>query len=150
MRDNDNSQESKSGGVGIFILFILILFLIAGAAGALYGSRIQEKPKDLSDTSVKSFDLMEESKMAHKTVDDVLLLKRENWQLRYPNADSITTSWNLPGPMFSGRTGKLPLAFPLLQNWKAPPAGCRNVCRLRMWFLLAGKNPSGTAWMPGV
>ena len=82
MRDNDNSQESKSGGVGIFILFILILFLIAGAAGALYGSRIQEKPKDLSDTSVKSFDLMEESKMAHKTVDDVLLLKRENWQLR--------------------------------------------------------------------
>ena len=69
MRDNDNSQESKSGGVGIFILFILILFLIAGAAGALYGSRIQEKPKDLSDTSVKSFDLMEESKMARCSLD---------------------------------------------------------------------------------
>ena len=82
MRDNDNSQERKSGSVGIFILFILILFLMAGAAGALYGSRIQEKPKDLSDTSVKSFDLMEESKTAHRTVDDVLLLKRENWQLR--------------------------------------------------------------------
>ncbi len=82
MRDNDHSQESRSGGVGIFILFILILFLMAGAAGALYGSRIQKKPKDLSDTSVKSFDLMEESKTAHRTVDDVLLLKRENWQLR--------------------------------------------------------------------
>ena len=82
MRDNDNSQERKSGGAGIFILFILILFLMAGAAGALYGSRIQETPKDLSDTSVTSFDLTEESKTAHKTVDDVLLLKRENWQLR--------------------------------------------------------------------
>ena len=82
MRDNDNSQKSKSGGVGIFILFILILFIMAGAAGAFYGSRIQEKPKDLSDTSVKSFDLMEESKTAHRTVDEVLLLKRENWQLR--------------------------------------------------------------------
>jgi hypothetical protein len=82
MRDNDNSQKSKSGGVGIFILFILILFIMAGAAGAFYGSLIQEKPKDLSDTSVKSFDLMEESKTAHRTVDEVLLLKRENWQLR--------------------------------------------------------------------
>lgn len=82
MRDNDNSRESKSGGLGIFILFILILFLMAGAAGAFYGSRIQEKPIDLSDTTVKSFDLMEESKTAHRTVDDILLLKRENWQLR--------------------------------------------------------------------
>ena len=82
MRDNDNSHKSKSGGVGIFILFILVLFIMAGAAGAFYGSLIQEKPKDLSDTSVKSFDLMEESKTAHRTVDEVLLLKRENWQLR--------------------------------------------------------------------
>ena len=82
MRDNGDSQERKKGGLGIFILFIIILFLLAGAAGALYGSHIQEKPKDLSDTSVKSFDLMEESKTAHKTVDDALLLKRENWQLR--------------------------------------------------------------------
>ena len=82
MRDNGNSRESSSGGVGIFILFIIILFLLAGAAGMFYGSRIQEKPKDLSDTTVKSFDLSEESKMAHRTVDDILLLKRENWQLR--------------------------------------------------------------------
>ena len=82
MRDNGDSQERKKGGLGIFILFILILFLLAGAAGAFYGSLIQEKPKDLSDTTVTSFDLTEESKTAHKTVDDVLLLKRENWQLR--------------------------------------------------------------------
>ena len=82
MRNNPDSQEGKSGGVGIFILFIIILILLAGAAGMFYGSRIQEKPKDLSDTTVKSFDLSEESKMAHRTVDDVLLLKRENWQLR--------------------------------------------------------------------
>lgn len=82
MGDNRNSQDSNSGGVGIFILFIIILLLLAGAAGMLYGSRIQEKPKDLSDSTVESFDLSEESKMAHRTVDDVLLLKRENWQLR--------------------------------------------------------------------
>ena len=82
MRDNGNSQESNSGGVGIFILFIIILLLLAGAAGMFYGSRIQEKPKDLSDTTVESFDLNEESKMAHNTLDDVLMLKRENWQLR--------------------------------------------------------------------
>jgi len=82
MRDNRDSLENNTGGVGIFILFIIILFLLAGAAGMLYGSRIREKPKDLSDTTVESFDLSEESKMAHRTVDDVLLLKRENWQLR--------------------------------------------------------------------
>ena len=82
MRDSLNSRRSNSGGVGIFILFIVLLFLLAGAAGAFYGSLMQEKPKDLSDTTVKSFDLMEESKTAHRTVDDVLLLKRENWQLR--------------------------------------------------------------------
>ena len=82
MRDNENSRGSSGGSLGSFILFIVILLLLAGAAGALYGSRIQEKPKDLSDTSVKSFDLTEESKTAHRTVDDVLLLKRENWQLR--------------------------------------------------------------------
>ncbi len=82
MRDNRSSREGQSGGVGIFILFIVILILIAGAAGIFYGSRIQEKPKDLSDTTVESFDLGEESKMSHRTVDDVLLLKRENWQLR--------------------------------------------------------------------
>ena len=56
--------------------------MLAVAAGVFYGSLIKEKPKDLSDTTVKSFDLTEESKTAHKTVDDVLLLKRENWQLR--------------------------------------------------------------------
>ena len=82
MRDNGNSQKTNSGGVGIFILFIVILLLLAGAAGMFYGSRIQEKPKDLSDTTVESFDLNEESKMAHNTLDDVLMLKRENWQLR--------------------------------------------------------------------
>ena len=82
MRNNGDSQERKKGGLGIFILFILILFLLAVAAGVFYGSLIKEKPKDLSDTTVKSFDLTEESKTAHKTVDDVLLLKRENWQLR--------------------------------------------------------------------
>ena len=82
MQDSNNSRESRKGCAWIFILFILLLFLLAGAAGAYYASLIQEKPKDLSDTTVKSFDLSEESKMAHRTVDDILLLKRENWQLR--------------------------------------------------------------------
>lgn len=82
MQDHNSSHESNSGGVGIFILVVIVLLLLAGAAGVFYASHMQEKPKDLSDTTVKSFDLMEESKMAHRTVDDVLLLKRENWQLR--------------------------------------------------------------------
>lgn len=82
MQDTISSQESKKSGLGIFILFILILLLLAGAAGVFYASCTEEKPKDLSDTTVTSFDLSEESKMAHRTVDDILLLKRENWQLR--------------------------------------------------------------------
>lgn len=82
MQDTISSQESKKSGLGIFILFILILLLLAGAAGVFYASYTEEKPKDLSDTTVTSFDLSEESKMAHRTVDDILLLKRENWQLR--------------------------------------------------------------------
>ena len=82
MQDSNRSHESKKGGLGIFILFILILLLLAGAAGVFYASCMEEKPKDLSDTTVKSFDLSEESKLAHRIVDDILLLKRENWQLR--------------------------------------------------------------------
>ena len=56
MRDNQNSQKSNSGGIGVLVVFIVILFLLAVAAGMFYGSRIQEKPKDLSDTTVESFD----------------------------------------------------------------------------------------------
>ena len=82
MQDQNNSQESNRIGVGIFIVIVIILLILAGAAGVYYASLKQEKPKDLSDTTVKSFDLMEESKMVHRTVDDVLLMKRENWQLR--------------------------------------------------------------------
>ena len=82
MQNNRSSHEETHGGLGYFILFVLLLLLLAGAAGMFYGSRIQEKPKDLSDTTVESFDLNEESKMAHNTLDEVLMLKRENWQLR--------------------------------------------------------------------
>ena len=82
MQEQNNSQESNRIGVGIFIVIVIILLVLAGAAGVYYASLKQEKPKDLSDTTVKSFDLMEESKMVHRTVDDVLLMKRENWQLR--------------------------------------------------------------------
>ena len=82
MQNDRSSHEETHGGLGYFILFVLLLLLLAGAAGMFYGSRIQEKPKDLSDTTVESFDLNEESKMAHNTLDEVLMLKRENWQLR--------------------------------------------------------------------
>ncbi len=82
MQELQDSRQTSRGGAGIFILFIVVLLLIAGAAGMFYGSRIQEKPKDLTDTSVKSFDLIEESKIAHRVLDEVLLMKRENWQLR--------------------------------------------------------------------
>lgn len=82
MQDQNSSHESNKSSVGFFILTVIVLLLLSGAAGVFYASRMQEKPKDLADTTVKSFDLMEESKMAHRTVDDVLLLKRENWQLR--------------------------------------------------------------------
>ena len=82
MQNNRSSHEETHGGLGYFILFVLLLLLLAGAAGIFYGSRIQEKPKDLSDTTVESFDLNEESKMAHNILDEVLMLKRENWQLR--------------------------------------------------------------------
>ena len=82
MQDHRSSHEKSHGGLGCFILFVVILLLLAGAAGLLYGFLTEEKPKDLADTTVESFDLNEESKAAHRTVDDVLLVKRENWQLR--------------------------------------------------------------------
>lgn len=82
MQDRQNSHQNRHSGMGIFILFVIALLFIAGAAGMFYGSLIQEKPKDLTDTTVESFDLLEESKIAHRLIDEVLLLKRENWQLR--------------------------------------------------------------------
>ena len=54
MQDQNNSQESNRIGVGIFIVIVIILLILAGAAGVYYASLKQEKPKDLSDTTVKS------------------------------------------------------------------------------------------------
>lgn len=74
-------SAGNHGGSGIFVLFIVVLLALAGACGLYYASS-KNKPKDLSDTSVTSFDLTEESKNAHKTVDDILLQKKDHWQLR--------------------------------------------------------------------
>lgn len=82
MHDNRNSHEESHGGLGYFFLLVFMLLILAGAAGLFYGSLTKEKPKDLSDTTVESFDLSEESKTAHHTIDEILMRKRENWQLR--------------------------------------------------------------------
>lgn len=76
-----SSNRKKRGSIGLFALLIVVLLVLAGACGLYYASN-KNKPKDLGNPSVSSFDLTEESKNAHKTVDDILLQKKENWQLR--------------------------------------------------------------------
>lgn len=69
------SKKKRQGGIGIFALFIGLLVFLAAAAGLFYAFD-KNKPEDLSDESVKLFDLTDRSKTAHKTIDDILLQKR--------------------------------------------------------------------------
>lgn len=81
MTKKGTSKKKRQGGIGIFALFIGLLVFLAAAAGLFYAFD-KNKPEDLSDESVKVFDLTDRSKTAHKTIDDILLQKTEHWQLR--------------------------------------------------------------------
>ena len=78
-----NSDRKRKGiGSGVLLLAVLLVIIaVAGAAGLYYASG-KSKPKDISEGTEQSFDLMEESKTAHRTLDDILLEKSAVWQLQ--------------------------------------------------------------------
>ena len=77
-----SDRKKKSGGLGPFILVVVAALLIAGAAGMFYASQ-KSKPKDLSTADKnEAFDLMEESKSAHHTLDEILMKHKDTWQLQ--------------------------------------------------------------------
>ena len=72
----------KKGSGGGFVL-TLILVLLAIAVAGIYYAASRDGEKDVLDkglTGSSSVDLREESKEAHRAVDDILLSK-DNWQL---------------------------------------------------------------------
>lgn len=61
MTKKGTSKKKRQGGIGIFALFIGLLVFLAAAAGLFYAFD-KNKPEDLSDESVKLFDLTDRSK----------------------------------------------------------------------------------------
>lgn len=77
-----NTRKKGLGG-GFILTLLLVLLAIAVACGIYYAAS-KNGEKDVLDkgfTGPKTVDLREESKEAHRTVDEILLSK-DNWQLK--------------------------------------------------------------------
>lgn len=73
----------KKGSGGGFVLTLILVLLAIAVAGGIYYAASRNGEKDVLDkglTGSSSVDLREESKEAHRAVDDILLSK-DNWQL---------------------------------------------------------------------
>lgn len=73
----------KKGSGGGFVLTLILVLLAIAVAGGIYYAASRDGEKDVLDkglTGSSSVDLREESKEAHRAVDDILLSK-DNWQL---------------------------------------------------------------------
>lgn len=81
MTKKGTSGKKKRGGIGIFALCIGLLVFLAAAAGVYYAFE-KNKPENLPEQSVRLFNITDQSKTAHKIIDDILLQKAEHWQLR--------------------------------------------------------------------
>jgi polysaccharide deacetylase 2 family uncharacterized protein YibQ len=69
----------KKQGKGFIAILLVMLIAIAAACG-LYYAVSKNKPMDVLSAK-KSFDLTEQSKDAFRTVDTILLGKKDTWQL---------------------------------------------------------------------
>jgi polysaccharide deacetylase 2 family uncharacterized protein YibQ len=74
------SQPTRKQEQGFVAILVVIFIAIAMACG-LYYAVSKNKPVDVLEAK-KSFDLTEESKEALRTVDNILLEKKDNWQLQ--------------------------------------------------------------------
>ena len=75
--------NKKKGSGGGFVLTLILVLLAIAVAGGIYYAASRDGEKDVLDkglTGSFSVDLREESKEAHRAVDDILLSK-DNWQL---------------------------------------------------------------------
>ena len=64
-----------------FVAIMIVIFIAIAIAGGLYYAVSKNKPVDVLEAK-KSFDLTEQSKEALRTVDNILLEKKDNWQLQ--------------------------------------------------------------------
>lgn len=74
--------NKKKGSGGGFVLTLILVLLAIAVAGGIYYAASRGGEKDVLDKGAAgtSVDLREESKEAHRAVDDILLSK-DNWQL---------------------------------------------------------------------
>ena len=75
--EQGQQRKQEQGFVGILI----VIFIAIAIACGLYYAVSKNKPVDVLEAK-KSFDLTEESKEALRTVDNILLEKKDNWQLQ--------------------------------------------------------------------
>ena len=64
-----------------FVAIMIVIFIAIAIAGGLYYAVSKNKPVDVLEAK-KSFDLTEQSKEALRTIDNILLEKKDNWQLQ--------------------------------------------------------------------
>ena len=103
----------KKGSGGGFVLTLILVLLTIAVAGGIYYAASRDGEKDVLDkglTGSSSVDLREESKEAHRAVDDILLSK-DNWQLTDNGREDQHERMKETGEKLSGISGSWLLEF---------------------------------------
>ena len=81
-----NSSDGKSNK--LLIAAILLIIMAAAMAGGFFYAYQNSKPTDILNGK-KTIDLLDQSKDAHRNVDNILLLKKDHWQLQEKSRDEL-------------------------------------------------------------
>ena len=72
----------------LFLAALLLIIIGLAMAGGFFYAHQKSKPADIMEGK-KLTNLLEESKDAHRNVDNILLLKRDHWQLQEKSRDEL-------------------------------------------------------------
>ena len=75
-------RKEKSGSSGGIILALLFIICAISAACGLYFASEKQKPVDVEQKKVEQVDLRDKAKDAHHLIDELLMGKKDNWQLQ--------------------------------------------------------------------
>jgi len=85
-------MRKKSSGEcgGVVLLLLLIICAIAAACGLYYATDKAKTAVDVTDKKVEMVDLNDKSRDAHHLIDELLLEKKDNWQLQEDGREAKT------------------------------------------------------------